>query len=333
MGSFGAIAQDIAEVQLDATCSDAALDLSLIAVAHEGSQLAKALVKPAEVADAAALLPSGDAITTISGTIDPRATGALVSTVLRRLARDQHLPLDEGVFAAADLFGVDATGAFALQSVADPAHGARCALVHGVTSIQAGKNLEARIIELFAPGKALAETSAKLGVPLRVASHAHVRESQGQTIDRIEVSFGEIAWPPEQQAALLALVRDGEVAYSERWVLYDQDPASLDRVIARAAHPGAETASAKARAAFGADHALYVACDVAAMIVATTARTASVPATPSPLASLPVGDPVLMAGDLERGSMRWRARLPRSPVAPLARAIALAMFSELLEKT
>jgi hypothetical protein len=330
-----AIAQDLQDLQFDLSISGDALSETIELAAQPGSALAAALVAPpvGAGAAAAAVLGPGDGTLTMTMGLDPHATGTFLTTLLRRAASEEHVQVDPGVVDLLDHIGADTTGGSAIRLAIDAGGHLRMAYLLGTTSAAAGKQLAERNVALFAADAPLARLYAKLGLPMTMSLAEDTRTTHGVPVAKLGFDLDLARVRPEQRAVLESLGRGYELAFAEHWMLAAQDPAELDALAERTQAAPAAAAITKAEATLGAGRDIYVDYDVARLTAASLVPEAQ----PNPqvqrtlarlrdaLAAVPPGDPITVAGTLERGQARWQLRLPLAPFAAMAKAAMAAV--------
>jgi hypothetical protein len=169
----------------------------------------------------------------------------------------------------------------------------------------------------------LAQASKRVGARIVLTPRRAARDSHGVAVDAVHVALSDIAFPPDEQAAVLAFARDGEIACTDRWLLYAQEPARLDALVAWALErPAADGAPA---------HAVTAQCDLGGVVAAAYALVPQdAPRWSQALAHLPAGEPMTLAGDFARGSARWSIHVPMAPIAALVNAAGIAALEDWL---
>jgi hypothetical protein len=328
MAGLTAIGQDTQDLQIDATITTTAIDASIVCVARPSSPLEAALVAPPASTAPIPMIDASESLTTLTGTINPTQTGSFASTLMKRIVREQALAIDPEVFSALDLFSRDASGQLAFRVSRDPKHGVRCSYAHGVMNERAGSALATSIFRMFSSDGPLAKASARIGAKIQLQPNHAARESHGVSVDGITASVTDISFSAEEQAAVLAFVRDGELACTDQWLLYAQDPTELDALISRAtSSPGTTSVEAAAPT-----HAISVSCDLAGIVAAAYSMVPKTTAKPSrAFSDLPAGQPMTFTGDFQSGSARWTCHVPMLPIAALVKAAGIAALEEWLQ--
>jgi hypothetical protein len=234
--------RQIREFQCDLTLNSSAVTAETTLAAEPGSGFEALFATPGNVPPPPAFVIDAAGPMVGSFQFDPRNLETGTRKFLEDLAKDPEIGswLKPEIIGTFTDFSRLATGSYVFNFQPSPKAGMGASMAFGIKDEKSYLDMMEKLLALFAPEAPLGKLYSSMGIPITAALEKNVREHAGAKVHRVKMRPANPDSKKSPQDAWKAMITDQEFSVVKGLLLLANDPASLDRMLDRAAAGGTE---------------------------------------------------------------------------------------------